>query len=71
MLRPKRPLVIDCTKDLPLRARPLSPDAVSEIFGGSCKVRNERCQLVNYVYDNCCQVGCCGSNANYQLVCMC
>ena len=31
---PRRPLVIDVTKDLPHRATPLSEDLLSKVFGG-------------------------------------
>jgi hypothetical protein len=31
---PKRPLVIDVSKDIPARAKPLSAEAISEVFGG-------------------------------------
>jgi hypothetical protein len=31
---PRRPLVIDVTKDLPHRATPLSEEALSQVFGG-------------------------------------
>jgi hypothetical protein len=31
---PGRPVVIDVTKDLPLRATPLSHEALSQVFGG-------------------------------------
>lgn len=30
----RRPLIIDVGKDLPPRSNPLSPEALSEVFGG-------------------------------------
>jgi len=50
---PRRPLVIDVSKDLPPRLRPLTAEAIKEIFGG-CKDLFTSCTQ-NY---ECCSFHC-------------
>jgi hypothetical protein len=60
-----RPLVIDVSKDLPLRARPLSPETISEIFGG-CGAYGEPCTILPNQprYGTCCPPYYCNGHPN-------